>query len=266
MKLEFLDAAGKVLQTYTSTSGVAPGTPPTPGGPPPRPRVEAKAGLNAFQWDLRAEPPTTLPGGIAMFGGPTNGYRVSPGRYQVRLTAGTTVATQPVEVRADPRLTVSAAEVAARDSMARAINARIGEIHDALIRVRDVKEQVTQFVDRAKNAPNASAIADKGKVIGQKVDTIGPKLSTKAANGQDIINFRNGINAQYVFLLGNVEGNDVLTQPVRERFIELERLWNALRSEVDVLESQDVPAFNKLLQDGNVQGVIVPKPKPKTVM
>jgi len=27
-----------------------------------------------------------------------------------------------------------------------------------------------------------------------------------------------------------------------------------------------VPAFNKLLQEGNVQGVIVPKPKPKTVM
>jgi hypothetical protein len=150
--------------------------------------------------------------------------------------------------------------------MARAINARVGEIHDALIRVRDVKEQVARFVDRAKDAPNASAIADKGKVIGQRVDTIGPKLSTKAANGQDIINFRNGINAQYVFLLGNVEGNDVLTQPVRERFIELERLWNALRAEVDVLESQDVPAFNKLLQDGNVQGVIVPKPKPKTVM
>ena len=266
VKLEFLDAAGKVLQTYTSTSGVAPGTPPTPFGPPPRPRVDAKAGLNAFQWDLRAEPPTTLPGGIAMFGGPTTGYRVSPGRYQVRLTAGTTVATQPLEVRADPRLTVSAAEVAARDSMARAINARVNEIHDALIRVRDVKEQVTQFVDRAKDAPNASAIADQGKVIGQKVDTIGPKLSTKAANGQDIINFRNGINAQYVFLLGNVEGNDVLTQPVRERFIELERLWNALRTEVDVLESQDVPAFNKLLQEGNVQGVIVPKPKPKTVM
>ena len=77
VKLEFLDAGGKVLQSYSSTSGAAPGTPPTPGAPPPRPRVDAKAGLNAFQWDLRAEPPTPLPGGIAMFGGPTTGYRVS---------------------------------------------------------------------------------------------------------------------------------------------------------------------------------------------
>ena len=270
LTLEFLDGGGKVLQTYTRASGSTPAAPPPAGGggggTPPRPRVDPKAGLNAFQWDLRAEPPTQLPGGIAMFGGPTTGYRVTPGRYQVRLTVGTTVVTQPLEVRLDPRLTIAATEVAARDSMARAINARIGEIHDALLRVRDVKDQVTRFVDRAKDAPNASAIAASGKGIGEKADSIGPKLSTKAANGQDIINYRNGINAQYVFLLGNVEGNDVLTQPVRERFVELERLWGALRSQVDVLELQDVPAFNKLLQDGNVQGVIVPKPKPKTVM
>ena len=135
-----------------------------------------------------------------------------------------------------------------------------------MIRIRDVKDQVTRFVDHAKEAPNAAAISAQGKTIGEKVDTLGPKLSTKAANGQDIINFRNGINAQYVFLLGNVEGNDVLTQPVRDRFAELERLWGALRSQVDVLEQQDVPAFNKLLQEGKVEGVIVPKPKPKVVM
>jgi hypothetical protein len=140
------------------------------------------------------------------------------------------------------------------------------DLADALLRVRDVKEQVTRFVDRAKDAPNATDIAAKGKSIAGKVDTIGPKLSTKAANGQDIINFRNGINAQYVFLLGNLEQNDVLTQPVRERFVELERLWGALRGEVDVLERQDVPAFNKLLEDGKVEGVIVPNPKPKVVM
>jgi hypothetical protein len=35
---------------------------------------------------------------------------------------------------------------------------------------------------------------------------------------------------------------------------------------VDVLELQDVPEFNKLLGEGKVEGVIVPKPKPKVVM
>ncbi len=260
--LEFLDAAGRVLRTYTKAAPVP--TPAPPGAP--RTMPVPKAGLNAFQWDLRADPPTALPGNITIWGGSTGGYLVAPGKYQVRLTAGTSVQTQRFDVRNDPRLTTSPSEIAARDSLTRAISGRIGEIHDALIRMRDVKEQVSKFIDRTKATPVAAAIAGKGKDIVAKVDTLEPKLSTKAANGQDVINYRNGINAQYAFLLGNVEGNDLVSQPSRERFAELEKLWSALRSEVDKLELVDVPAFNKLLQDGNVSGVIIQTTKPKIVM
>ncbi len=131
MKLEFLDGAGKgaaELRALVRQCAAGSGAPAGFGGAPPRPRLEPKAGLNAFQWDLRAEPPTTLPGGISMFGGPTNGYLVAPGRYQVRLTVGSTVLTQPLEVRLDPRQTISAAEVAARDTMMRTTQrARVGD-------------------------------------------------------------------------------------------------------------------------------------------
>ena len=112
----------------------------------------------------------------------------------------------------------------------------------------------------------AAAIAGKGKEITGKVEVIEPQLSTKAANGQDVINYRNGINAQYSFLLGNVESGEFVSQPSRERFAELERLWAMLRAQVDTIELQDVPAFNKLLQDGGVSGVIIQGKKPKLVM
>ena len=265
VKLEFLNAAGTPLRTYTRGAAAA----PAPGGGPPpvvRTIASVKTGLNAFQWDLRADPPTSLPGNITIWGGSAGGYLVSPGRYQVRLTVGATVLTQPLEVRADPRITASAADVAARDSLTHLVNARVGEIHDALLRIRDVKEQVSKLVERTKETPASAAIAGKGKEITGKVETLEPQLSTKAANGQDVINYRNGINAQYAFLLGNIEGNDVLSQPSRERFAELEKLWSALKSQVDTIEGQDVPAFNKLLQDGGLGGVIIPGRKPKIVM
>ena len=268
-RLEFLDASGKLLRSYARgpAAGVAVAV-PTGGGPPPVVRTipSPKAGLNAFQWDLRAEPPTSLPGNINIWGGSGSGYLVSPGKYQVRLTIGTNVQTQPLDVRGDPRRNTPPAEIAARDSLTHAINARVGEIHDALLRIRDVKEQVSKFVDRTKETPGAAAIASKGKEIATKVETLDPQLSTKAANGQDVINYRNGINAQYSFLLGNIEGSDIVSQPSRERFAELERLWSALRAQVDVIESQDVPVFNKLLLDGNVGGVIIQTKKPKLVM
>ncbi|MDQ6829978.1 MAG: glycosyl hydrolase [Gemmatimonadota bacterium] len=270
VKLDILDAAGKVLRSYArSTTGTpaAPAAGGGPGGAATRATLNPKAGLNAFQWDLRAEPPTTLPGNVTLFGGPSTGYLVAPGRYQVQLTVGSIVESQSVDVRPDPRRTVVAAEIAARDSMARAINSRVGEIHDALLRTRDVRDQVSKFVERTKESTAAAAIGAKGKEIVGKAEMLEPQMSSKAANGQDIINFRNGMNAQYVFLLGNVEGNDAITQPMRERFAELEKLWAALRAQVDALELQDVPAFNKMLRDAGVDGVIVgKKPAPKITM
>jgi photosystem II stability/assembly factor-like uncharacterized protein len=251
--IDILDARGSVVRSYSSTAKTTP--------------LVAKTGLNAMQWDLRGESPTPLVG-VTTFGGPSGGAVVTPGKYTVRLTMGTMVQSQPLEVRLDPRVNISVAEIAARDTLSRAIIARVKEIHESVLRLRDVKEQIDKIVDRTKDAEQGVAIGAKGKALTGKIGGVDPKLTTKAANGQDIINYRNGINAQYLFLLGNIEGNDVVTQPIRERFADLEKLWNALRAEVDTIEQVDIPAFNKFLQDAKVPGVVIPKPadKPKVAM
>ncbi len=257
VKLDILDQSGDLLRSYTRRAPTVPGAAAPAGGAAANASTIAlDAGLNAVQWDLRAHPPTRLTG-VNVWGGTTTGYRVPPGQYQVRFTVGNTVQTRPLEVRPDPRVNITPAEVAARDTIVRALNRRVGEIHDALIELRDVKVQVGQFTERAKAAPNATAIAAQGTKISGLVDSLAPILSTRAANGQDVINYRNGINAQYAFLLGNVEENDMLTVPARERFAELERIWTELRARVDAVVRQEVPAFNRLLEQGGVDGVIV---------
>lgn len=264
--VEFLDARGAVVRTYSSASTSATSASGgRRGGGAGSNRLTAKAGLNSMQWDLRGESPTQLEG-ISLFGGPSGGALVTPGRYAVRLRVGDMTQTQPLDVRPDPRIMLDAAEVAARDSLSRAIVARVKEIHESVVRLRDVKEQVQKIVERTKDAEQSKEIGEKGKAIAGKVDGVDPKLTTKSRNGQDIINYRNGINAQYVFLLGNLEGNDVVTQPMRDRFADLEKIWQTLKVEIDVIERQDVPAFNKVLQDAKIPGVIVPAPKPKVAM
>jgi photosystem II stability/assembly factor-like uncharacterized protein/soluble cytochrome b562 len=263
LRLEVLDPRGTVIRTYDRAAAPAGGG---GRGGAPGARLNAGPGLNAFQWDFRSDSPASLPGNINLFGGPNAGYRASPGRYQVRLTVGTTTQTQPLEVRADPRTEATAAQLAERDSVARLIVARVNEIHESILRLRDIKDQVNRVVEKTKDAADAKKIADKGKAIAGDVDAVDPKLTTKAANGQDIINFRNGINGQFVFLLGHIESNEILAQPSKERFAELERLWTALKAQVTKIEVDDVTAFNKILQDAKVDGVIVPKPKPKVAM
>lgn len=244
VRLDFLDTRGAVVRSYSNREGTG------------NARLAPKAGYNAFNWDLRRPAPTALTG-VLLFGAPSGGgARVLPGMYQVRLTVGNVTRTQPLEVKPDPRLNVPAAQVAERDSVANLLVSRIGEIHDAVLRIRDLKTQVQGFVTRTRDADSAKAIGDVGGAIVKKLDSLDPRLTTKAQNGQDIINYANGINGQYGFLLGQVEGNPALTRPAKERLAELERLWGALRAEVESVENNDVAAFNRLLQAAKVEGVI----------
>lgn len=242
LKVEFLDGRGRVVRSLSNKEGMGSA------------RLAPRAGVNNVTWDLRRPAPTTLPG-VLLFGAPNGGARVSPGMYQVRLSVGSVTRNQPLEVRLDPRIEATPAQVAERDSVANLLIARIGEMHDAVNRVRDIKSQVQGFVTRTKDADSAKAIATTGGAIVKKVDTLDPRLTTKAQNGQDIINYTNGLNGQFGFLLGQVEGNPVLTQGARQRLVELEQLWRGLRGDVEGVES-DVDAFNRLLQAAKVEGVI----------
>ncbi|MGQ0648237.1 MAG: WD40/YVTN/BNR-like repeat-containing protein [Gemmatimonadaceae bacterium] len=252
VKVEFLDSRGALMRSLSNREGTGAA------------RLSPRAGVNSVVWDLRRTGPTVLPG-VLLFGAPgTGGARVSPGTYTVRLTVGNTTKTQSLEVRLDPRVQATTAQVAERDSVANLLVQRIGEMHDAVNRIRDVKTQVQGFVTRTKDADSAKVIATAGNAIVKQVETLDPRLTTKAQNGQDIINYANGLNGQFGFLLGQIEGNPVLTLGARERLAELERLWRALRSDVDAVET-DVDAFNRLLASLKIDGVIGKK-KPGTVM
>jgi photosystem II stability/assembly factor-like uncharacterized protein len=248
VKLEFINAAGQVVRAVSSRDE------------PASARLAPKAGINSYTWNLRRAAPTSLTG-VVLFGAPDGGAPVLPGRYQVRLTVGATTRTQPLEVLQDPRRVTPLAQLAERDSLERMLVNRIGEIHDAVLRIRDLKSQVQGFVTRTKDADSAKAIADLGGTITKKIDGLDPRLTTKASNGQDIINYANGINGQYGFLLGQIEGNPVVTPQSKERLAEIEAKWNALRIEVEQVETVDIAAFNRLLQAAKIDGVVMKKPK-----
>ncbi len=242
VSLEFLDAKGAVVRSFATRDSLN--------------RLTVKPGLNSVTWNLRRTMPTRV-GNVLLFGAPGDGgARVSPGSYSVRLTVGTTVLTQPLVVKQDPRIDAPLSVIAERDSVANLLASRINEIHESVLRLRDVKTQVQGYVARARETSAPDTIGKAGRALTGKLEKMDPRLTTKAANGQDIINFANGINGQYGFLLGQVEGNTALTQPVKERLAELEKIWQGIRAEVEVIENVDVPAFNALLKANNVPGVI----------
>lgn len=248
--LEIRNARGEVVRRYASTDSG-------------RARLRARRGLNRVVWDLRYAGPTSLQN-VVLFGAPpgNGGPRVPPGRYTAALTVGTELQSAVFDVKRDPRLAPADARLLAeRDSIVRLLNGRIGEMHDYVLRLRDIRTQVNGLVQRT----GSHAQADSVKLLGERVTgssaRLEPKLTTKAGNGQDIINFTNGLNGQFGFLLGQVEEHPELTNPVRERLGELEMRWSTLRTELETFEATELAALNAFLQRNGLPHVLVPAPK-----
>ncbi len=127
VSLAFLDAPGAVIRTFRPRPG-APPAPPADGGAAPGseatataseagPREEraitARPGLNRFVWDLRYPGAEKVPGDVTTERAVT-GPLAPPGTYQARLTVGDQSWTRSFEIRKDPRVTATQADLDAQ--------------------------------------------------------------------------------------------------------------------------------------------------------
>jgi photosystem II stability/assembly factor-like uncharacterized protein len=117
-------------------------------------KVPAEAGLNRVAWDLNSEPPRerkerTEGEEDEDFGGPPRGPRVLPGRYRIRLTVGKEMQEKPVEVRFDPTVSASSADLEQQFAVASRLTALRSEVNDALRGLDALRQQLE---DRRKLA------------------------------------------------------------------------------------------------------------------
>jgi len=78
----------------------------------PEKEIKVEAGLNRFVWDLRYEDAHRVPGYYLWeYNGGAHGPVALPGHYQVRLTVGGQSQTVPLEVKLDPRVNVTQADL-----------------------------------------------------------------------------------------------------------------------------------------------------------
>jgi photosystem II stability/assembly factor-like uncharacterized protein len=152
--MEILDANGKVIRKFTSSTGTEAPAPDAADAPPseegeggPRmrsgpTRLDKTAGGHRFTWDLRYPGPwmnANRPEG-------PNGPAAVPGKYSVRLTAGTWTQTQPLTVIEDPRISKSGVS-----------QADLQEQFDHNVKVRDLVSDVNRTVTRVRSSMQSLA-------------------------------------------------------------------------------------------------------------
>ncbi|HVZ76711.1 MAG TPA: glycosyl hydrolase [Gemmatimonadaceae bacterium] len=244
--LAIVDSTGALIREYSSK--------PKPGAGPALP---ASPGMHRIAWDLRSAP-LDAPRGISFFG-PTNGFLVVPGTYTVRLTANGRQYTQPLVVRPDPRVTLTPSQLADQQQTERAIQSRISEIFRETQRLNSARDQVRGIISHAHDLPHGDSVAMAGKVLAARLDSLSGRLvQPKHSNGQDIINFPNGVVDEWVYLAGAVDDSYApVTNGVKARLGDLQQQWTTWQARIDDLLGAQLNAFNALL--AGAPAVVVPR-------
>ncbi len=263
--IEILDTAGEVLRTLTwepgesvDEAGAAPTFERTLEGD----SITASAGLNRASWDLRLGRPELLEG--AVIWGFTGGPQVAPGTYQVRLTVGSTTATRELRLLPDPRLDLSDEDQAAQFDLMLKIRESLQASHEAVERLRSVREQLRDRAERGEDAGYGDDLQVLADTAVYHLDRIeGDIVQTRSESGQDPLNFPPKLDNQLAYLYGYVGFSDgAPTSGAIARYADLLAELESHQRDLQEVLAGPVADFNEALQTRSVPGVIIPPLSP----
>ena len=259
--IEILDSAGKVIRTYSG-----PQQPPPAAARPaemeegedaprqaPAARVSATAGMNRFTWDMRYPNAVDFPGMI-MWAASTRGPAAAPGRYQVRVTAAGVTKTQDFEIKRNAAVPgVTDADLQAQFALAMQISERVSEANRAVIRIRDLKTQITERIGKSTDA----AVKSAGQTLIDKLTAVeGEIYQHRLRSGQDPLNYPIRLNNKLAALQGTVEGGDYRpTAQAQAVFKELSGRLDKELARLDALVKTDLAGFNRQLTGAGLEPV-----------
>ncbi len=260
--LEILDGSGKVIRKFPSKEEEQP-TPDEPYSQEHKPaKLTTDAGLNRFVWDLRYEGATKV-AHAPLWGGSTRGPEAVPGRYQVRLTVLGKSYTAPLEIKPDPRLKVTQADLEKQFDLLMKIRDKLSQTDETINQIRALRAQINDINQRLKDDPREKTIADAGKALDKKMTVVEEALiQTKAKSGQDVLNFPIRLNNQLSALGGVVSSAaSAPTQQSYEGFDMLSKQVDEQLANWKNIVGSDVKGYDDLMRQQNVPALIPPKPE-----
>ncbi len=295
VKLEFLDARGAVLRTFTSPDSSKPARDSafvaytaadsmrrlsaydTTGQSTQRRRVEgdsvayvpadsvvhARAGFNRFVWNLRI-PGVTPIKDIVDDEGTEDGPMIVPGTYTVRLSVGDKPFTRPFQVVDDPRVGATPAELAATFALAKKTVDELNALGEQVGRIETMQKQIVARAQQAKGQPYAARVEGAATALRGRLEAIRTELA-------DVHSHADEITLHYPVKLYNqllnvnrmaLSFDRAPTEQAGAVFQDLSGKVQAQFEKLRVLEAGDISAFNRMLEELKMPAVTVQPLKP----
>ncbi len=273
--IEFLDESGKPIKKFSSKAtrqeqAAAASAEPEwedegeePRGGGKNPLAPAEQGLNRFEWDLRYPDAAKFPG-MVLWAGSVRGPVVTPGVYQVRLSADGKTETEKFEVRKDPRLTTTPEQFAAQLELGLQMRDKLSKTNETVIEIRQVRKQIDELTIRLE----AGAQTEKSKSVLERAKSLSAEMTqieealyqTKSRASEDPLNFPVRLNNKLAALLADVEASDAQPTAAEQQVYEdLATEINAQLKAWNQVMDVKIPTFNKTVRDADVPAVTLKK-------
>jgi photosystem II stability/assembly factor-like uncharacterized protein len=272
LTLEVLDAEGKAIRKLTSKKDKDKEDPDDPDAPEEEEKkaaLEREEGINRAVWDLRYEGAKAIKGAKVDSGDPKHGPLVNPGTYGLRLTlrdGDKQVSRETkVEVRGDPRVKDSLANLDEQLTMALRVRDDITRLTETVNQLRAVRNQLKNHAKLLKGDDKAKEYLKEGGELLAKLDRLEERLhNPKAEVTYDILAMKGGaqLYSQLTFLYELLmEADGVPTQGFREVYAEESAKLKRLRAEWDTLVNSDLVRLNELARRLEIPNVLLPRAK-----
>ena len=278
--LQFLDAAGVPIRSYTSDEAPKPDSTGSPAADSAArvaraehdadslayqasdSVVRARAGSNRFVWDLRYPGARTGPGAMLDEGSP-DGPLAVPGRYAVRLIVGKDTLSRTFDVIPDPRLATTPDEYRAQFALVQNTVARISSLVDGVVRIQDVQGQLDERTAQAKGQAFADRVKDASKTLRGQFEGVRADIY-EVYSKVDQVTENYPVKLYQQFLSLNLQLQSADAGPTEQEGVIYGDLTGKLTIQLERLrkiEEQQLTTFNQLMKQLGLPEVYA-RPKP----
>ena len=260
--IEIVDSAGSVIRKYSSNQTKELDEPLTPEDKKPEKQIKPEAGLNRFVWDLRYEGSSHVPGYYLWeYKDGSRGPLALPGKYQVRVTVDGKSQTAPLEIKLDPRLNVSQADLQKQFDLLIQIRDELSRVYNAVNQVQDVRAQLDglrkRLPDSASIKPTIAAANDLDKELLAVRDDL---AQMKIKSNEDSLAYPQKVDSRLAGLAMAIgAGTDSApTQAEYEVFDKLKKQANVAVAHWAEIQKSGLANFQKMVAGQDIQAIVVP--------
>lgn len=186
-----------------------------------------------------------------------------PGKYEAKLIVAGQDYTASFELKEDPRVKSSQADLEKQLALGLKIRDRISEAHQAVNEMKEVQAEIAEVKKHYADDPKAKSALAAADDLNKKIESIEAGLvQLKSKSGEDSLNFPIMPVDQTEALLSTVDSSD--DAPTAQTYTVYDRLNSEITPPMDewaATKKKDVPALNKEIEKAGVTIISVTAPK-----